>query len=169
MEQARWDDVHEDPSIFDAAIGGGFEVKKLPATWELLKLVQNEADVTANIAKKYFMRTRPWGIDKTLPYCDSNKPNAKPTNSYPSGHSSLGFSVGPVLAQLLPDKAQAILARADDYAYSREVCGVHFPSDANASRILGAVVAARLLVMPAMQSRIASARAELRAAHFTSQ
>jgi acid phosphatase (class A) len=167
MLQARWDDSHEDPSIFDAQIGGGFQVKSFPATWELLKMVQNEGDVAAGFGKKYFNRIRPWGIDKTLAYCDSDKPNAKPLNSYPSGHSTLAFSVGIVMSNLMPEKATVIMARANDYAFSREVCGVHFPADTDASRILGAVVASRMLTAPAMQEKIAAARAELRAAKMT--
>ena len=167
--QARADDINEDPSIFDAAIGGGFAAKALPATWALLKLVQNEADVSASLSKRYFDRTRPWGLDRTLPRCDADNKFNKSNNSYPSGHASLGYSVGFVLADLIPDKAQAIEARAADYAYSRVVCAVHFPSDTEASHALGVLVATRILTAPAMRARIATARAELAQAHVTAR
>ena len=165
MEQARWDDVHEDPSIFDAAIGGGFEAKKLPATYELLALVNNDTGIVANVAKKIFNRTRPWGVDTTLPNCDAGR-GKQPVGSYPSGHSTLGFSVGYALAQLMPDKAPVILARAKAYALSREYCGVHFASDSTASQVLATLGTARILAAPAMQPKIAAARAELKAAGF---
>lgn len=165
MEQARWDDVHEDPSIFDAAIGGGFEAKKLAATYELLSLVNNDTGIVTNVAKKIFNRTRPWGVDATLPNCDQGR-GKQPAGSYPSGHSTLGFSVGYALAQLMPDKAPVILARAKDYALSREYCGVHFASDSAASQVLATLAAARILASPALQPKIAAARAELRAAGF---
>lgn len=165
MEQARWDDVHEDPSIFDTAIGGGFEAKKFTATYELLSLVNNDTGIVTNVAKKIFNRTRPWGVDVTLPNCDAGR-GKQPVGSYPSGHSTLAFSVGYALAQLMPDKAPVILARAKDYALSREYCGVHFASDSAASQVLATLATARILAAPALQPKIAAARAELKAAGF---
>lgn len=158
LAQAKSDDAHEDPSIFDAVTGVKLATK--PATWALLRTVENDADLTGNLAKTYFARTRPWGVDATLPNCDAGK-GKKPITSYPSGHAVLGYSVGWALAQLMPDKAQAILARAQDYALSREICGVHFPSDVEASHVIGTVVAARLFADPRLAGRIAAAKAEL--------
>ena len=165
MEQARYDDVHEDPSIFDTTIGGGFDVKKLPKTWELLTLINNDTGIITNIGKKIFDRTRPWGVDTTLPNCDAGR-GKKPVGSYPSGHATLGFSVGYTLAQLIPAKAPAILARAQDYGASRLYCGVHFPSDIEASHVLATVTAIHILATPALKPRIAAVKAELKAAGF---
>jgi len=158
MAQARWDDEHEDPAIFDTVIGRS--LKTLPATWALLSTIQNDSGIVGNIAKKYFVRTRPWGVDSGLPNCDAGK-GKSPVGSYPSGHSVLGYSVGFALAQLVPDKAQAILTRANDYALSREICGVHFRSDTGASQVIGTWAAATILADPRMTRRIAAARAEL--------
>ncbi|GIL37976.1 phosphatase PAP2 family protein [Roseiterribacter gracilis] len=164
--QAKWDDEHEDASIFAATIGDGFNLSALPATAELLKLVQHEQSVAANMAKRYFLRPRPWAVDTTIVACDF-KLGKPPLTSYPSGHATLGYSVGFVLAALIPEKAQAIQARAKDYAYSREVCGAHYHSDTEASHALGVAVATRLLTLPALQSRIEAARRELRTARLT--
>jgi acid phosphatase (class A) len=168
MEQARWDDTHEDPAIFDAVMGPGVSLKALPATWKLLVQVDNDAGIVTNVAKKQFNRIRPWGVDPTLPNCDAGR-GKQPVGSFPSGHSALGFSVGPVLAMLVPEKADAIMARAKDYALSREYCGVHFASDTAASQVVGAVVATRIITSAKAQSQIAAARAELRAAKITAQ
>jgi acid phosphatase (class A) len=159
MAQARWDDAHEDPAIFDDVTGR--KLAAMPATWALLRTVQNDADVATNLAKVHFARIRPWGVDPSLPNCDAGK-GKKALGSYPSGHSGLGYSVGWALAQLMPDKAPAILARAQDYALSREICGVHFPSDTEASHVIGTLVAVRLFADPRLAPRIAAARAELR-------
>jgi acid phosphatase (class A) len=156
LEQAKWDDTHEDPAIFNAVVGR--DLRTLPATWALLNTVQNEADRAADLAKVYFARTRPWGVDATMPRCDDGP---KPTRSYPSGHSMLGYSVGLTLAQLVPAKAPAILDRARDYALSRQLCGAHFPSDTEASHALGAYVASLVLTDPRIAPRLAAARAEL--------
>ncbi len=160
MEQARWDDAHEDPSIFDQVMGR--RLADLPATWALLRTIQNDTDLTVDLAKRHFARIRPWGIDPSLPNCDAGK-GKNAVGSYPSGHSGLGYSVGWTLAQLVPQKAPAILARARDYALSREICGVHFPSDTEASHVIGTMVASRLFTDPRLAARIAAARAELAA------
>ncbi len=168
MEQARWDDAHEDPAIFDAVLGTGVSLKALPKTWALLSTVQNDANLTTNAAKTVFARIRPWGVDPTLPNCDAGK-GKKPLGSYPSGHSTLGFSVGPMLATLIPEKAGAIMARAKDYALSREYCGVHFASDTAASQVVGTAVVQRFLTSSKATAMIADARAELRAAGLTAR
>ena len=158
MEQARRDDALEDPTIYNQVMG--VDLKTLPATWALLHMVHNDADIIADGAKNHFARTRPWGVDPTLPNCDAGK-GKKPTRSYPSGHSTLGYSVGLMLATLAPTKATAVLDRARDYALSREICGVHFPSDTEASHVIGTIVVERILANPAAAPRIAAARAEL--------
>jgi acid phosphatase (class A) len=77
--------------------------------------------------------------------------------------------VGVVLAALIPEKSQAILTRAADYAYSREVCGDHYHSDVEASRALGTAVGVLLLNSASLKPQLDAARAELRAVHLTAQ
>ena len=69
-----------------------------------------------------------------------------------------------MLANLIPEKSQIILARAEDYAYSREVCGAHYHSDTEASHVLGSVVAEKMLASPKVAPMLEAARAELVAA-----
>ena len=166
MAQAKWDDEHEDPSAFYAVIGGSFDLKSLPATAALLKLVMNDQSYAASLAKTTFPRNRPWVSDASIKTCD---PDDKPTTSYPSGHATMAYSVVTVLATLMPEKAEALEARGRDYAFSREVCGAHYPSDTEASHALGAVVAMELLASPVLQDKLAAARAELRQAGFTTR
>jgi len=159
LAAAKADGETEDPSIFSAVIGR--DLKAMPATWALLRTIQKEANLAINLSKDHFARMRPYGVDPALPNCAA--PGKAPTRSYPSGHAGLGYSVGYTLAQLVPAKAPAILARAKDYADSRLICGVHFPSDVEASHALGTMIAQRLLGDPRLARRIAAARAELAA------
>jgi acid phosphatase (class A) len=165
LAQAKWDDEHEDPALFDGVLG--VKLEAMPATWALLKEVQEEGEAAADVSKTYFNRARPWSADPTLPNCDAGK-KANPRRSYPSGHSTLSYSVGYVLAHLAPEKAGIILSRAADYAMSRQICGVHYPSDTEASHVLATVIGVKLLASPAFLARMAAARSELRAAHLTS-
>lgn len=166
--QAEWDDKHESVALFANVLGPKFDLTRLPLTAKLVNEVDNDQAVAANIAKRYFLRNRPWAIDPSLVACDY-KPNAKPLTSYPSGHATLGYSTGYILAALMPEKAQGIQARAQDYAYSRIVCGAHYPSDIEASHVLGTAVAMMMLENPAFHAQFEAARDELRDAGLTGQ
>ena len=173
--QAVWDNDHEDATAFAAAIGPDFDLNKLPATAKLLAVVLNDQSVVASASKVFFHRQFPvaaaigsaasyrdWSCDK-----DVKKPGDRPLRSYPSGHATMGYTLGVVLAALIPDKSQVILARAADYAYSREVCGDHYHTDVEASHALGNAVGIMLLNNAALKPQIAASRTELLAAHLT--
>ena len=166
--QAEWDDKHESVELFFATLGPKFDLAKLPKTAKLLEVVDNEQSVVANIAKRYFLRNRPWAIDPSLVACDY-KPNAAPLTSYPSGHATLSYSEGYILAALMPEKAQPILARASEYAYSRLVCGAHYGTDIEASHVLGTELVMMMLQNPGFAAQVEASRAELRAAGLTSR
>jgi acid phosphatase (class A) len=171
--QATWDAEHEDATPFATAIGPAFDLAKLPATSKLLDSVLHDQAIAASTAKDYFHRKFPVTAEMPAVYrpwtCDvpDRKPESRPLRSYPSGHATLGYSVGVVLAALIPEKSQAILLRAADYAYSREVCGDHYHSDVEASRALGTALGVMLLENAALKPQIEAARAELRKAHLT--
>ena len=158
---AKHDAEDETPDIFNATIG--FDLAARPATFKLLKMVVEEEDGDTKGAKAFFHRERPYAVDASLKTCTPVKPG-KAANSYPSGHASLSFSTGVVLASLMPEKSQAILARASEYAEHRLVCGVHFRSDIVAGQQFGTVLALRLMQNPQFQAQMNLARAELSAA-----
>lgn len=160
LARAKADGHNETPALFNDAVG--VDLKTLPATWDLLTTVQSEGEVLADEGKTFFHRTRPYRIDATLAVCGQKTDSDKPADrAYPSGHSMLGYSVGWMLARLMPKKADAILARAHDYALSRQYCGAHFASDTEASHAIGTLAAAQLFNDPRLASKIAAARAEL--------
>ncbi len=128
-------------------------------------MVADEEEGDTRDAKKFFHRDRPYTVDTSLHTCEMVMPG-KAANSYPSGHATLGFSLGVVLAQLIPAKSQVIMARAADYAESRLICGVHYRSDIVAGQQFGTVLALRLMENAAFQAQMAKARAELQAKGF---
>lgn len=152
-------DAHDEtPDIFNAAIG--FDIASVPQTRQLLQIVADEEEPDSANAKAFFHRPRPYSVDASLHTCTMVKPG-KAENSYPSGHATLAFSMGVVLAQLMPQKAQAILARAAEYAENRLVCGVHYRSDIVAGQQFGTILALKLMQKPAFQQQMAAAQAEL--------
>ena len=174
FEQAKWDAEHEDASAFSQVMGPAFDLAKLPATTKLLDAVLNDQAIAASTAKDYFKRKFP--VTQASPEkdfaewsCDAKvrKPGERPLRSYPSGHATLGYSLGVVLAALVPEKAQAILIRAADYAHSREVCGDHYHSDIEASHALGTALGAMLLENASLRPLLNASKNELRAAGLT--
>jgi len=157
---AKHDAEDETPDIFNAAIG--FDIATRPQTFKLLDMVVKEEDGDTKAAKEYFHRDRPYSTDPSLKTCTPVKPG-KAATSYPSGHSSLAFSMGVVLASVLPEKSQAILARSAEYAEHRLVCGVHFRSDIVAGQQFGTVLALRLMQNAQFQAQMNLARTELAA------
>lgn len=164
--QAEWDDKHEDINIFAGTLGPAVDFAKLPVTRKLLQTVEDEQSVVINMGKRHFLKNRPWANDSSIVACDY-KPNAAPLTSYPSGHAGLGYSLGFVLAQLMPEKAEAILTRASEYAYSRVVCGAHYPSDIEASHVMATQVVMLMMQNAAFAAQFQAARAELKAAGLT--
>jgi len=155
---AAKDDADETPDIFNNAIG--FDVKTRPETFKLLTLAAGEEETDTKRAKLFFHRKRPWVIDPAVKTCTLEKLNQVP-NSYPSGHASLAYSLGVVLTHLMPEKSQAILTRASEYAEHRLVCGMHFRSDIVASQGYGTLLALRLMENPVFMAQMEKAKAEL--------
>ncbi len=161
VAHARADGAVKNVTIFAAAMGPGFDLDRLPATKALFQTVRAEEKAAADRAKDHFRRNRPWITDPTLHPCATDD---EPQSSYPSGHTSMGYAMGAILARLAPSKAPAILARAADYAHSRLVCEVHFPGDVVAGQTFGMLIAERLMEQPAFEAQFEAAAKELKAA-----
>jgi membrane-associated phospholipid phosphatase len=157
---AARDARNETGDIFNAVIG--FDLATMPQTFKLLTLVGDEEEDDTKAAKAYFHRDRPYAADPSIKTCTPVKPGKATNNSYPSGHSTRAFAMGVVLAALLPEKSQAILARSAQYAELRLVCGVHYRSDIVAGQQFGAVLALRLMENPQFQTQMEASKAELR-------
>jgi len=164
LAQATNDDRLEDPTIYRGVIGDGFDLDKLPATSKMLADVMSAQRAAANKAKDFFKRARPWVAEPDLKTCGPRGINWH--TSYPSGHATMGYSVGVVLAAAIPEKAQAILARADAYAENRLVCGMHLRRDIVAGEVLGTAVALTLMHDAEFKAEFDAAEQELKAAHL---
>ena len=109
--------------------------------------------------KKMYRRPRPYQVDSSLhPVCPLN---TEPT-SYPSGHTLSGYLLAFTLVQLVPEKRQQIFDRADEYVHNRLICGVHYASDIEASRMVAYAVFGSLAASPKFQQDLAAASEETR-------
>jgi acid phosphatase (class A) len=165
IAQAAYDDGHETVWVFGDVLPG-FDEAKLPMTAKLFAAARNDQNIEGNVFKAYFARVRPFDVDHSIKTCVPSVYGKVP-RSYPSGHATLGYSLGIVLANLIPEKADVILARAHDYANSRVICGVHYPSDLTASQVLATAIALEWMRTPAFRKDYDAAKAELIAAGLT--
>jgi acid phosphatase (class A) len=124
----------------------------------LLRRVRADASRANDKAKDHYKRRRPFAV-----YGDPNCTPREPLkdDSYPSGHSSIGWAWALVLAEIAPDRVDAVLARGLAFGQSRIVCGVHWKSDVEAGRVVGASVVSRLHADPVFAAQLAAARKEI--------
>ena len=165
---AKHDNDVEDPSIFAEVIGPGWDLSSLPKTKFLLKKVMVVDRSGSLSAKKYYHRPRPWIVDPRIQTCAGHE-SGPALNSYPSGHTMLGYELGVVLASLMPEKAQPIRVRAKLYGENRILCGFHFRSDVTAGQQYGTALAMEMLKNPQFHAWFLEARSELIAASLTHQ
>jgi acid phosphatase (class A) len=163
LAQAKHDNDTEDATIFASAIGPGWDLSKLPKTKFLVDRIMDVDRPDSSTAKHYFHRSRPWIVDSRIQTCAPH--DAGPAaDSYPSGHTMLGYELGVVLASLMPNHAQAILARASQYGENRILCGFHFRSDVTAGEQFGTVLAVEMMQHPVFHGWFKDSQLELKAA-----
>jgi acid phosphatase (class A) len=145
---------------FAPAIGPWFVAGRLPKTEALFKQVEAEAKAVIDDAKNFFQRPRPYHVaPDRFPHSIEHE---DPTHySYPSGHSTRGTVFAGLLAELLPDRREAILATGRECGWLRVEGGVHYPTDIYAGRVLGQAIVRELLKNPTFQRDLAGVRAEL--------
>jgi acid phosphatase (class A) len=147
-------------SIFNFAevIGPEFKAGQLPKVEALFEKVKKDITDSINIPKDHWKRKRPYQIESDLTFGPP-----EPSPSYPSGHSTRGTVQSLVLAELFPEKREAILAFGREIGWDRVLIGKHFPTDVQAGRVLGQAIVRELLASPAFQHDLAEARAEVQA------
>lgn len=113
------------------SIGTWFNPHDLPLTADLIAHVWQDASYFIWSAKYKYLRIRPYKIDSRIQ-------NLEQTDwpAYPSGHAANSYINAYIYQELAPEFADTFVKDAYDMAHSREIIGVHYPSDSEASRIL---------------------------------
>ena len=167
-ETARWTLAARDADlrfphateVFSCTLGIPISEAETPHLNMLLRRIRMDASRANDRAKDHYKRARPFAVTGEKP-CERER---EARESYPSGHSSIGWAWALALSELAPDRADAVLARGLEYGVSRVVCGMHWMSDVEAGRIVGASTLARLHADPVFMAQMAHARREIEAA-----
>jgi len=156
-------DVKMSVERFLEGAGIGFEPEKLRPCEKFFTQPRQEEKAAIDAAKDMFCRTRPYNTEgNDLHPVEKAIPND--SFSYPSGHSAYGATMGLILAAMLPEKQAEIYRRIADYARSRMIAGVHFRSDVEAGKMIGAAVVASLFAKPDFRSAFDEAKTCVRKA-----
>lgn len=125
-------------------------------------LLVDSADNATKTAKEAYKRERPFvyfGNHTCQP--EDEEDRLRQNGSFPSGHTSYGWTLALVLAQIAPSHAEAIIKRGYEFGQSRMICGAHWQSDVDAGRLVGAVEYSRLLTIPKFQEDLQKATEEV--------
>lgn len=145
---------------FVCALGAPVTEKDTPHLYVLLRRAAADAGLSTYAAKDHYRRTRPFLVNKQPTCTPAEEKHAAKDFSYPSGHSALGWAWALVLAEIAPERGDAILARGRAFGESRIVCNVHWESDVVAGRFMGTATVARLHADPGFRKDIEAAKAE---------
>jgi acid phosphatase (class A) len=146
-------------ATFSTPAGINLQSNKLPKTTAMFQEVLAETKAVTDVGKKYWKRLRPYELDPKL--LDGEKESSF---GYPSGHSTRATVYALLLAELLSDKREAILAEGRQVGWDRVMLGRHYETDVYAGRVLGQAIVRALHENPKFELDFAAVRAELDAA-----
>ncbi len=149
------------PNAFACTLGVSITQSSTPHLYTLLQRTIIDAGQSTSAAKQKYNRQRPFMITGDDTCVPEDEQLLRSNAAYPSGHSSLGFVWGEVLAEVAPERADELRARGYQFSQSRVVCRVHWQSDVDAGRKVGAAVVTRLHQDVEFMTDLAAARAEV--------
>jgi acid phosphatase (class A) len=112
-------------------VGEWYNPQHFPATTRLLMNTIQDIRATEFRLKRFFKRPRPYHLEPKLqPLARIGSP------SFASGHTLWAFSQAFLFSEIIPQMRNEFIARAEEVRWSRELMGIHYPSDNEASRII---------------------------------
>lgn len=114
-----------------SVLGTSCNAEKYPNTARLLKGLMQDMRIMEFSVKYQNLRARPYHLEPKLqPLAVMGSP------AFASGHTLWAYLQAFVWSELLPNKRQQFLDLAEEIRQSREIMGIHYPSDNEASRVL---------------------------------
>lgn len=164
----RWQQATSDANLsfphvaetFSCSVGIPITEADTPHLYMLLRRSFTDAALSTYAAKNHYSRTRPF-MENNHPSCTpQDEAFLRKDGSYPSGHTAIGWTWALILTEIAPTQTDAILARGRSFGDSRLVCNVHWQSDVNEGRIMGASTVARLHADAAFLADLDAAKAD---------
>lgn len=153
------------PAIYKGmacSLGVELTAQNAPRTLGVIRRLGPDVGRAYDRPKNLYKRPRPYRTDAGA-ICTPRSAALDDSFDYPSGHVVYGWTLGLILAELAPDRATPILARARAFGESRLVCGVHTLAAVQAGRDTGSVLVAALHGNPEFRKDMDAARKEIAA------
>ncbi len=147
--------------VFGCALDLPISQQATPHLNMLLRRSLLDAGLSTYGAKDHHKRQRPFVALQEGTCAPASEAALRNDGSYPSGHAAVGWAWALLLAGIAPDKADAVLQRGHAFGQSRVICGVHWQSDVDNGRLMGAAAVARLQSDTTFQAQAALARQEI--------
>jgi acid phosphatase (class A) len=168
---ARWDLATRDAQLtiphmtenFACALGVQLTAQTTPKILAVLSQATPDLAFSTFGAKTTYKRPRPFMVNGGPTCTPDQEALLRRDGSYPSGHSAIGWGWGLILAEIAPDRGDAVLARGRAFGQSRVMCNVHWQSDVDEGRTVAAATVARLHADPRFRADLDAARAEWQA------
>lgn len=164
-EKARLDaeySVHRMAVIFSPIMGVEISETNTPRLWKLLKDATETASYACDSAKITYMRPRPYMVFNEPTLVPEDEEVLRLNGSYPSGHTTLGWTTALILCEINPDAQDQILKEGFEYGISRVIAGFHWQSDVDAARLVASAAYARLHTSKAYLKQLRKAQNEYR-------
>jgi len=161
---AKQDGNLQFPAAVDAfacALGITVSQQQMPRLYLLLQRTVVDAGQSTAAAKQKYQRQRPFEVADDEICVPSDAASLRGSASYPSGHASVGYVWGEVLAAVAPERAAAVRERGLQFGISRAVCRLHWQSDIEAGRNVGTAVMLALRDQPEFVADLEVARGEM--------
>ena len=146
-------------TAFADAIGSAFQTNRFPRTEAFLRRVLEDTDIEVNAGKELWKRPRPYLVDTNLLMEGEAE---KLSGSYPSGHSTRATVLALILAEMFPERCEAILTRGREIGWHRVVLAKHYPTDIYAGRVLAQAIVLQLKLKRNFRHDFKDAQAEIR-------
>ena len=129
---------------FSPAVDIAISKEETPALYALLDYGHDYLKRCVRSIKSSHPRKRPYvqfGEPTLIPELEREEGM---TESFPSGHSARGWGFALMLAEVMPECANALLATGYEYGYDRVVAGYHYLSDVQSARLVASYAVAYL-------------------------
>jgi len=146
--------------IYSEPFGMVISKENTPEISALLDRLLATTFVCNNKSKSRLMRARPFmQFNEPTPVPEDEERLSK-NSSYPSGHTTMGWAIALVLAEINPARQDEILKRGFEYGESRVIVGFHYQSDVDHARIITSALVNRLHTNSEFVEQLQKAKAE---------
>ena len=159
-EMAVWDERTPLYEVFSEAMGINMSYANTPEIIFLAESATSDAYASNKAVKKVYKRRRPFATFNEPSLIPEEDEEEAQSFCYPSSHSTNGWMFALTLITIAPERTEAIMNRARQYAMNRVICGHHWKSDIDASLMLTAGIFANVVVSDAFQAQLVKAKAE---------